>query len=91
MQANHQFLKAALFLASLGDGHGASQAVSAWIEGLPRRIENNLRKLAASGLISSADEAYLASASIQSEEDYRQRIAVWRASILEAAGRPSHL
>ncbi|KQZ34242.1 hypothetical protein [Duganella sp. Root1480D1] len=77
LQSKRQFVTLATYLASLGDGNGASQAVATWLEGLPRRIENSLGRLAGKGLISPDDAAYLTKASIQIEEDYKQQVFEW--------------
>jgi len=77
LRAKRQFVTLAEYLASMDDEIGASQAISTWLEGLPRRIENSLKRLASKGLISPYDEAYLARASIQSEEDYQQQVSKW--------------
>jgi len=79
LQLQRQFVKLAEYLAHRGDEQGASLAVAEWVGSLPRRTENCLRKLASKGLISTADEEFLAKASIQSEEDYRRQTAVWLA------------
>ena len=77
LRAKRQFVTLAEYLASVDDEIGGSQAIAAWIEGLPRRIENSLKRLASKGLISLHDEAYLARASIQSEDDYQQQVSRW--------------
>ncbi|WP_156397936.1 MULTISPECIES: hypothetical protein [unclassified Duganella] len=77
LQSKLQFITLAIYLSSLGDSGGASQAISAWLEGLPRRAEGSLERLAGKGLISSADVAYLSNASIQGEEDYKLQAAEW--------------
>jgi hypothetical protein len=79
LQSRGQFVMLAEYLAYKGDEQGASLAVAAWVESLPRRTELTLRKLAGKGLIAAADEAFLAKASIQSEEDYRLQTADWLA------------
>ncbi|MGW8392346.1 hypothetical protein [Pseudoduganella sp. HUAS MS19] len=86
MRTKGNLVMLAIFLASLGDSEGAMQAVAAWLENLPRQIENKLRRLVRSGLIAPADESYLALASIQSEEDYRLRIAEWLAAKQDGVG-----
>lgn len=79
LRTRRQFVTLAEYLASLGDAIGASAAISAWIEGLPRRIENSLSRLASKGVISAADEKFLSKASIQSEDDYRLQVQEWLA------------
>ncbi len=79
LRTRRQFVTLAEYLASLGDSLGAAAAISAWIEGLPRRIENSLSRLASKRVISAADEKFLSKASIQSEDDYRQQVQEWLA------------
>lgn len=79
LRTREQFVTLAEYLASQGDANGASGAIAAWLERLPRRTENVLQRLASKGLISPADQCYLNKASIQSEGDYRQQVSEWLA------------
>jgi hypothetical protein len=77
MREKKQFHRLAIVLASLGDAAGARDSMMHWLEQRPRQIERHLQRLAAAGLLSAQDEAFLLRVSIQSEEQYRQRLAGW--------------
>ncbi len=66
--------------AKLGDSDKAKARLATWLAALPRQIDAALGKLHGAGLLSSADQAALARASLQRENDYRRMIDSWLAN-----------
>lgn len=67
----------ALLQAYFGEWSQAKQSTAKFIAVLPREIEERLRTLRERGLLSEDDARYLLKASIQSNEEYAQRVQKW--------------
>lgn len=80
MERNGQHFNLALLHAKLGQSNQATAHLLTWLTALPRQIDAPLGKLHEAGLLSPADQATLARASLQSEEDYRRMLNSWAAS-----------
>ena len=77
MERKGRTLDLALLHSAFGAQAKAKAYVSAWITTLPRKIEKPLEKLFREGLLSAADQAALARASLQKEDHYRELVNNW--------------